>query len=239
MQRNINVSGTRGKKTDHIDGSVTYDLEDGYTVLDDIKNTPRYWKKVKNEMIAKLENLGAFQLFFTLSCADLRWDENFAAILRDKGLNLTYSVIPDKNGYCQTRIEVEYLKNGKLQRKELKQYIDEELKTFLHELIRGNVLLATRYFNQRVKKFFNTIVMGTNNPMNVEYYTYKVEFQERGAGHIHGVLWLNLDSLEKLAKNSDGELTKIMESEKAVKRQADTKEHPMAGIKSTLKKTKE
>ena len=41
----------------------------------------------------------------------------------------------------------------------------------LHELIRGNVLLATRYFNQRVKKFFNKIVMGKNNPMNVEYYT--------------------------------------------------------------------
>ena len=71
---------------------------------------------------------------------------------------------------------------------DLKQYIDEELKSSLHELIRGNVLLATRYFNHRVKKFFSTIVMGRNNPMNVEYYTYKVEFQERGAGHIHGTL---------------------------------------------------
>ena len=118
-------------------------------------------------MIAKLENLGAFQLFFTLSCADLRWDENFAAILRDKGLNLTYTVIPDKNGYCFTHIEVEYLKDGIKKKVDLKQYIDEELKISLHELIRGNVLLATRYFNQRVKKFFNTIVMGKNNPMHV------------------------------------------------------------------------
>ena len=39
-------------------------------------------------MIAKLENFGAFQLFFTLSFADLHWDANFATILHDKGLNI-------------------------------------------------------------------------------------------------------------------------------------------------------
>ena len=84
LQRNINISGTRGKKVESNNGEVTYELEDGYTVLDDVKNTPRYWKKAKYEMLAKLENLGSFQLFFTLSCADMRWKENFAAILRDQ-----------------------------------------------------------------------------------------------------------------------------------------------------------
>ena len=88
-------------------------MEDGYTVLDDVKNTPRYWKKAKYEMLAKLENLGAFKLFFTLSCADMRWKENFAAILRDQGLNLTYSVIPDERGHYDTKIVVEFQKDGK------------------------------------------------------------------------------------------------------------------------------
>ena len=32
----------------------------------------------------------------------------------------------------------------------------------------------------------------------VKYYTYKVEFQHRGAPHIHGVLWLDLDKLEEM-----------------------------------------
>ena len=36
--------------------------------------------------------------------------------------------------------------------------------------------------------------------MNVKNYTYKVEFQDRGAGHIHGTLWLQLDKIEKLIK---------------------------------------
>ena len=33
--------------------------------------------------------------------------------------------------------------------------------------------------------------------MRVNFYSYRVEFQMRGAGHIHGVLWLDLPSLEK------------------------------------------
>ena len=91
----------------------------------------------------------------------------------------------------------------------MRQYIEEEMDSSLHDLIRGNVLLATRYFNQRVKKFFQTIVMGRNNPMNVDYYTYKVEFQERGAGHVHGTLWLDLNKLESLVRSENGKLIQI------------------------------
>ena len=127
LQRNINISGTRGKRVESNDGGITYELEDGYTVLDDVKNTPRYWKKAKYEMLAKLENLGSFQLFFTLSCADMRWKENFAAILRDQGLNLSFSVIPDERGHYDTKIMVEFQKDGKLTKKDIKQYLTEEV----------------------------------------------------------------------------------------------------------------
>ena len=43
--------------------------------------------------------------------------------------------------------------------------------------------------------------MGKNNPMHVKYFTYKVEFQDRGAGHIHGTLWLGLDDIENLIRD--------------------------------------
>ena len=136
----------------------------------------------------------------------MRWKENFAAILRDQGLNLHYSVIQDQNGHYSTEIEEEFQREGKSIKKEIDQYLEEEANLSLHEIIRGNVLLATRYFNDRIKKFINLIVMGDNNPMMVEYFTYKVEFQERGAGHIHGTLWLKLDKMEKLVKTEDGQL---------------------------------
>ena len=42
--------------------------------------------------------------------------------------------------------------------------------------------------------------------MNVENYSYKAEFQDRGAGHVHGTLWVNLENLESLLKLPDGSL---------------------------------
>ena len=145
------------------------ELDDCYTVLKDLKNT--HWKKVKHEMIAKLENLGAFQLFFTLSCADMRWEENFASIFWDMGMNLTYTVIPNENGFCFTNIEVDCMINGIKMKKELKEFLGDEVDTSIHKLIKGNILLATRFFDQRVKKFVHTIVLGKNHPMNIQHYT--------------------------------------------------------------------
>ena len=72
IMRNLNMQGRRGKEVVGQDGKRTMQLEDGFAVLDDVKQTPRYWKKARYEMYAKLDNLGAFQVFFTLSCADLR-----------------------------------------------------------------------------------------------------------------------------------------------------------------------
>ena len=64
-------------------------------------------------MNAKLENLGSFQIFYTLSCADMRWIENFGAVLRDEGLNLSYNVETDEHGHHVTKIEVQYEKEGR------------------------------------------------------------------------------------------------------------------------------
>ena len=58
--------------------------------------------------------------------------------------------------------------------------LDEDIADSKHELIRGNVVMATRYFHHRVKSFISKIVMSKSNPMKVRNYTYKVEFQERG-----------------------------------------------------------
>ena len=91
LQKNINVSYLRGKERTSANGNSTYSLDDGFSVFDNISNTPKYWKTVKNEMLAKLDNLGPFQFFFTLSCADKRWDENISSILHRMGISVEYS----------------------------------------------------------------------------------------------------------------------------------------------------
>ena len=82
MNRNINLSFQKGLERMRPDGTCVYALDDPYMVLDNIKNTPRYWKKARQELYAKLENLGPLTFFFTLSCADMRWPENFTTIGR-------------------------------------------------------------------------------------------------------------------------------------------------------------
>ena len=62
-----------------------------------------------------------------------------------------------------------------------------------HTQIRKHVLSATRNFDNHVKEFMKTIVMSKENPMNTKFFNYRVEFQARGAGHIHGVLWIDFD----------------------------------------------
>ena len=76
--------------------------------------------------------------------------------------------------------------------------------------------------------------MGGGNPMMVEYYSYKTEFQDRGAGHIHGVLWIKLHQIEKLCKFKDGSLHLMNEKDKAETQ--DEFKQPFKGIKSAFKK---
>ena len=104
LQRNINLVGTRGIATVKPEG-VSYELQDGYRVLEGIKGTPKYWQTAKHEMLAKLDNFGAFQLFFTLSCADTRWLSNFAPMFIDKGYELVYSVEKDEEDKWCMRIK--------------------------------------------------------------------------------------------------------------------------------------
>ena len=200
LQSNANISCTRGKKMKNNDGDTIYTLNDPYTVFDNIKNTPKYWQKFRHEMIAKLENLGPFQWFFTLSCADKKWDENFTSLLRETNVEIEYEV-SDIDG--SSRTIVKYSRDGQQKVLELKEYLEVEVDESLHELIRTNVLNATRNFQHRVDAFIKNIIFGENNPMHIKNLSYKVEFQGRGAGHIHGVMWANLTKLQK--GNNGGE----------------------------------
>ena len=79
-----------------------------------------------------------------------------------------YNIEEDDDGYPQTKIYVEFKRNDQYIRKDIETYLKEEVNESIHECIRGNVLLATRYFNYRVKAFMNNIVMGGGNPMYVD-----------------------------------------------------------------------
>ena len=72
--------------------------------------------------------------------------------------------------------------------------------------------------------------------MSVRFYSYKVEFQQRGAAHIHGIIWLNLDMLETLVLIDD-ELC-IPDDNSLWRKQSDDYERPLRGVGVAFKKIK-
>ena len=78
-------------------------------------------------MLAKLDNLGPFQFFFTLSCADKRWDENLSSILRSLDIEVEYTL--DNNGHEETIVKYgDNLEN----RKGISKFIEEDLPPSKH-----------------------------------------------------------------------------------------------------------
>ena len=64
-------------------------------------------------------------------------------------------------------------------------------------MIRTNVVTATIIFDHRVKALVKEYINGNGAGMQVEFYSYKVEFQQQCAGHLHGVLCIMTDFLER------------------------------------------
>ena len=132
----------------------------------------------------------------------MRWDENFASILHEKGYKIIWKqdATSSEDGSDNIEVKVEHQKNGETKQDFLRDFLKDECEESLHESIRTNVFTATRNFVQRVKAFRTEILMGKNNPDCVMYWSDKMEFQGRGAGHIHGVAWCDLKKVSEQIK---------------------------------------
>ena len=71
----------------------------------------------------------------------------------------------------------------------------------LHEVLRKNVVTATRNYQQRVNALMKNIILHPSNPLSVKHYCKRLDFQGRGAGHDHGVLWLDIQKIEQKVDN--------------------------------------
>ena len=75
----------------------------------------------------------------------------------------------------------------------------------LHTLFSKNIFMLTRMFDSRAQSFIKHILMGHDKTgLKVRNYCYRIEFQGRGMPHIHGVLWLDRESISKYLIDPDG-----------------------------------
>ena len=144
----------------------------------------------------------------------MRWPENFTALLQDQ--IFTYKV---KDFHEEVLVGEN--------KEPLAEFLSRNAPT--HAFIQKNLLNATLTFHQRVKMFVKYIIMSKGNPMCIQYNSYKVEFALRGAGHIHGILWVDWDNF--IFPESD-------ETENNIANDGDDENEDIGSINSEMSNTR-
>ena len=86
LENNISLSMKSGNFVENFEGKqVLKPSEDKYSIFQSIPGTPSYWQKFRNEIYARMEQLGPFHLFYTMSCAEMRWPSVLAEVFRKIG----------------------------------------------------------------------------------------------------------------------------------------------------------
>ena len=144
-----------------------------YEVFKAMRGTSMYYEEAKRNVMAILRQNGSPTLFVTLSCAEYSWEGLLKEIL-------------------------ETVQNRVVTLDEVKKLTPQEK----NQLISENVVQSTLHFQKRIEKELRLMTYPEFFEDELHYkvssYYYRVEFQQRGAPHIHCLLWLQ-DSEGKAA----------------------------------------
>ena len=136
-----------------------------YRVFQNLRGTAPYYEKSKMNLMALIRQLGCPTIFLTLSCAEYDWFELLKEI-------------------AETVYRREFSN----------EEIEEMTVTEKNKLISENVVQSTLHYNKRFQKLFtlmrSNFFKSDDNSYHVSSYFFRVEFQQRGAPHVHALLWL-------------------------------------------------
>ena len=173
LEGQINISGQKGKVSKGSDGTKKISINNAFDVFGKIAGTPQYWKNYRNDLIARIEQMGPFTFFFTLSAAEMNWTEVTTAILHyDQKIDKIVYEIGWEHDDSKIKIYFTGWENDMSDKYiiTLDKYEDRQK----HKFYKDHFLLITRLFDNRVKAFINNILMANSN---VENYSYRIEFQ--------------------------------------------------------------
>ena len=142
-----------------------------YQVFKSLRGSSMYYEESKKNLMAALRQNGCPSLFLTLSCAEFDWSELLKEI-----------------------IETVYRK------KVTQKDIDDMSNAEKNKLISDNVVQSTVHFQKRIEKMFSLFKYNffdrSKETYHASSYFYRIEFQQRGAPHVHSLLWLKNEANE-------------------------------------------
>lgn len=137
-----------------------------------INGSPQYLYKKRQMLENLIEQRGMCTMWYTLSMADNHWDDLFHLLHRDEvGKKQTFPV------FATPRAEASWKR----------------------KFVRTNPHIVDAYFNERVHTLFDKVF--SKSGIELEWNWYRIEYQGRGAPHVHGCLRLKRDpGIAKLSK---------------------------------------
>ena len=170
-----------------------------YEVFKKMRGTAPYFEESKKNLMALIRQKGCPTVFLTLSCAEYDWQELLKEIAET-----VY-----RRSFSWTEIEEMSVKKK-------------------NKLINENYVQSTLHFNKRFQKLFSLMQYdffgNEDDCYHVSTYYFRVEFQQRGAPHIHSLLWLKNKKLEDAPaywKNEDIQNENPTEKSKKLEEFAD------------------
>ena len=102
VERQISISMQKGKiRLTELGKSIIQSISETLSIFKDIPGTPSYWRMFRNEILARIEQLGPFHLFFTLSCAEMRWIQVLSSLLRNEGHKIEFHYEPKDGKFLE------------------------------------------------------------------------------------------------------------------------------------------
>ena len=110
VERQISISMQKGKvRLTEIGKSIIQSISETLSIFKDIPGTPSYWRMFRNEILARIEQLGPFHFFYTLSCAEMRWIEVLSSLLRNEGHKINFHYEPKDGKFLEKVVSLYYL----------------------------------------------------------------------------------------------------------------------------------
>lgn len=148
-----------------------------------IRGSASYWKSYTGDLIAMIAQRGIPTIFLTVSSDDLNSTDSLC------GLLFADAMRGNGDNEILTRL-----------RQQIKSKNYEEIKSTLKifsyekksDLLNRHPVQAARHFNHRINNFI-TLLRKCGKEIfghEVDDFSYRIEFQNRGSAHLHMLLWL-------------------------------------------------
>ncbi|XP_075158165.1 uncharacterized protein LOC142231442 [Haematobia irritans] len=160
--RSRNVTAANALNDEYIDSLIRHD--DGFRILKGVRSSPAHWEAEKKKAIAMIRQFGLPTFFITLSAAETKWQELLVILAK---------TVDNMNISEEEALNLPFGEKARL--------------------IRSDAITCSRYFEFRFRQLFSLFKMknGIFDDHFVNKYYWRVEFQQRGSPHVHGMYWLH------------------------------------------------